>query len=1203
MDFSTLHMANSAACPFSGLPVTSKPEWTDIPVAKNASVTFKLIGNAIVFTSPIGPVSDTSTQNSLKKRKEFLITNGLADKKYVEIRDYSLMKGKPTKKSRIMMSDALLKEATNKHLLGFWAFNTPLHVRMAFTVGKKLFKAPVPVDALKNYKDAVIEAVRILMLNNIIKESEYRGINPESHQNNDTETTYTASQIQEYSQDLLAFLGTINWDKSGITPGEINTTHPFRSVFEAVEIIKSDIDDLFMKQKKNKRKLQESESRYRTILESIDDGYYEVDLKGDFTFFNKSLCDICGYSEKELMGMNYSMVADVENRHKIFKIFNSAFREEKTTQKSFEWEFISKKGEIVYLEASVSLIRDKENAPKGFRGIVRDMHERRLAEKKQQESRIELEVLNTELEKAIERTNLMVAESAMAYLELDQIFKASTEGIWVIHSSFEIMRVNDTFLRIVDQTHENIKDKKCFNVFPNRLCHTPDCPLTRIMAGETAQIECDLDVEFTPGETKPYILSAFPFKDTIDETIGVVIALRDITERIKAEKLHEEKIKAEADTLAKSNFLANVSHEIRTPLNGIIGMTELIENTSLDEHQKNIFNTISNETKSLLTIISDVLDFSKIEAGKFGLEKTVFNLRDLIEDIADSLAIRAHQKGLDFISFIAPELPVNVKGDPGKLRQILMNLAGNALKFTHTGEIAIRIEASETKNGQLTLYCSVRDTGIGIPGESQEKIFECFTQADESTTRKYGGTGLGTAISKQLIELMGGEIGLKSIQGKGSTFWFTIKLCETSEPSESPESIIVPFQTKLRGLIVDNNKANREVITWYMESWGLISTEAGNEEEALSLYIESAETESPYDFILISHPLPETTGFELAEQLKGLYNSKTPPIVVITPVGWAGDGKICMDSPIEGCLTSPVKYEELKSEIKKATNNENNKLTPILQFNPIENKPVKINKNDIRILLVEDYPTNQQVALAHLCDAGYQVDLAENGEEAVSKFRHNAYNIVLMDIQMPVMGGFEATKAIRHIEASISENINRLPVIALTAHAMSGYEQVCIDAEMDDYLSKPLLRKSLLAMVEKWTGAVPQSKNPVAEYAIEPEAVDNNTEGAPMDYDKALEEFVGKKDVLTKVLNVFRQNVSRQIGRLRTAVSENNAELLKQEAHTLKGGAANLTAEKLSDLAHQLEVIGMSENLDTAGPVLDNFEKEFKRLEDYLNSL
>jgi len=1203
LDSANLHKTDNAVCPFTGLTVISKPEWTNIKVSQKASVTFKLIGNAIIYITPIGDVSDIATENSIKKRKEFLITNNLVDKQYVEIRDYSMMKGKPSKKSRIMMSDALLQEATANNLLGFWAFNAPLYVRMAFSVGRKLFRTQVPVDALKNYKDAILEAVRVLLLNNIIKESDYSGINPENHPDDATGNTYTSSQLHDYSQDLLAFLGTINWDKTGTIAGEINSDHPFKSVFDAVEIIKSDSDDLFKKQQQDRHKLQESESRYRTILESIDDSYYEVDLKGNFTFFNQSLCEVCGYSEKELKGMNYREVSDVENKHKIFKLFNSIYREEKLTSKSFEWEFINKSGKTIFLEASVSLIRDKNNTPKGFRGIIRDMSDRRDAEKKQQEAQKELELLNDALEKAIERTNMMVAESAMAYLELDQIFKASSEGIWVIHSSFEILRVNDTFLNIVGKTQEEIKDKKCYKVFPNHLCHTPDCPLTRIMSGYTAHFECDLNVEFLEGTTTPYILSAFPFKDTIDETIGAVIGLRDISERIKAEELQAEKIKAEADNLAKSNFLANVSHEIRTPLNGIIGMTELIENTPLDENQQTIFNTIANEAKSLVQIISDVLDFSKIEAGKFGLEKTIFNLRHLIEDVADNLAIRAHQKGLEFISSVYPELPEKVKGDPGKFRQILMNLAGNALKFTHKGEIELSVAFHSLNDERLTLYCSIRDTGIGIPEESQEKIFECFTQADDSTTRKYGGTGLGTAISKQLIELMDGDIGLKSVPGKGSTFWFTIKFCIVQD---KPALLFKTFQEKLCGLIVDGNKRHSNVLVSYIKSWGLISEEAGNNEKALSLYIESLKNNEPYDFILISHPLPETTGFELAGQIKSLNNGTTPPVIIITPVGWAGDGKVCSDAPVEGCITSPVKYEELLEEIKKVTSLQPEELINILPMDQTGNKPSEINNKNIKILLAEDYPTNQQVALAHLCDAGYQVDLAENGEEAVAKFKEGPYNIVLMDIQMPVMGGFDATKSIRRIEVdALPVTSPRTPVIAMTAHAMSGYRQVCLDADMDDYIAKPLLRKSLLEMVEKWTGVLPETNRIEKEIPeiTSPEPTNARPDTSPMNYDKALEEFVGKKDILTKVLDVFLQNVNKQIVMLHTAISEKDAETLKREAHTIKGGAANLTAQKLSELAYDLELIGKSENLENAGSTLDSFEKEFRRLEDYLNGL
>lgn len=1185
---SSSHIPESPVCPFTGLKINFLPEWSDIPLSDSYTISYGLIGEAIIHLAPAGSVSSAAILKSLEVRKEFLKETGLIDKQYAEIRDYSKINGHPSKNSRILLTESLLKEHNANHLLGIWNYNLPPHIAMLFNVGKTIFKKKKFIHNVKDYGEAIKSAVRM------VEQHTPSILSPQEPLVRTESNLISSSQLQTYTEDLIRFIGQISWDKRGDIPEKTDDSHPFKSLYEAVHIIKTDVDHLFEKQKRNKIKLIDSEKRYRSILESIDDGYYEVDLKGNFTFFNSALCRICGYPEDELLGMSYKKLADTENKERIFKLFNAVYREEKPADKSFEWEFYNKQGEKVYLESSVSLIRDNKNEITGFRGIIRDISERIESERKQRESKEELELLNIQLEKAIERTNLMVAESAMAYLELDQIFKASTEGIWVISSSFDILRVNDTLLNIVGMTQDEISGKKCFDVMPSRLCHTSECPLTRIMEMENgiASLEFEMEFGLNEGSVKPYIFSAFPFKDTIDETIGVVIGLRDISERIKAEKLHAEKIKAESENVAKSNFLANVSHEIRTPLNGIIGMTELLENTKLDQSQLQFFNTIASEAKSLLNIISDVLDFSKIEAGKFGLEQRKFSFSLLFDDIVENLAIRAHQKGLDFLAFSPPEIPEELLGDAGKIRQIFMNLGGNALKFTHTGEIEFTVESEKIDNEKYRLHCAVRDTGIGIPKESHEKIFECFTQADDSTTRKYGGTGLGTAIAKQLVELMNGTITVESSPGEGSIFSFTIDV-EDASVSPPPE----PLPLGVKCLVANRHPGKLNTCNRYLSHMGVDTISVLSGEAVLEYCIDSSE-EKP-DLILAGNDLPDMSGFELADKIRSL---GTPPIpvILITPIGWAGDRKICIDSAIEGCINGPVSYRQLKKEIDQVRNlHLAEELDLQIEIKP-PHSPVAAAEN-ISILLVEDYPTNQQVALTHLTEFGYQVDIAANGRDAVTMFDNNSYQLILMDIQMPIMGGFEATEQIRQIEAGRPAPSERVPIIAMTAHAMEGYRKVCLDAGMDDYITKPLIRKALLGIVEKWTTAplLPEfeagpetiEKDPVAETSL------------PIDYDRALEEFVGKKDILTKVLSVFIENVKNQIPEMRKAIQGNQPEILKAEAHTLKGGAANLTAFRLSEIAYELETIGASGNPQGAGPVLDRFEEEFLRLEAYLTKL
>lgn len=1217
------NLKDISVCTVTGLPITRKPEWTDIQVDEKYTVTFQLIGKSILCTMLNGMGSDTATEKILAERKKILEQTGLIDKQYTEIRDYSRFMGKPTKKTRMLVINMLLKEVDSSNLIGFWIYNAPLLVNMAFNVGIRLFNASVPVLSVKDYKQAVTLAVNQLKKNNIEAGVTIEEVSSKKKEGlpSENEANEQKRQLIKYSDELLKYVTSINWDYPGRVMQKIDTSHPFKPVFEAVEIVKSDIDELFRKQKKNQLKLQESETRYRTIIETINDGYFEVDIKGVLTFVNSAMCKIFGYPENELLGMNYNNFTDKAYSKKVYDLFHSLYKRERTIDNAFDWEFVKKDGHKSFVEASVSLIVDKKDKPIGFRGIIRDISERIEAEEKNRE---ELEQLNEDLERAIGKSNEMCVESAMAYLEIDQIFKASSEGIWVIDRSFEVLRVNDTFVGLVNKASEEIIGQKCYDIFTNKSCHTEYCPLMIIMKGDSIHIETGLEIETSSGGKTPFMLSAHPFKNTVNETTGVVIGLRDITELKKAEKLQAEKIKAEADNTAKNNFLANVSHEIRTPLNGIIGMTELIENTSLDDNQRKIFDTISNEAKSLVGIISNVLDFSKIEAGKYDLEKTPFDIRHFLEDISNSIAYRASQRDLDFISFISPDIPPMVIGDPGKLRQVLMNLAGNSLKFTHEGEISLIVKKIAEDEETISLNFSVIDSGIGIAKENQKKIFECFTQADDSTTRKYGGTGLGTAISKQLVELMGGEIGIDSELGQGSKFWFTLEI-----QKKQNGTTIVHDEVDLDGInimVVDDNRNYLNVQLEYLKAWGCNPSGMDNCGEALTVYQEN----SP-DLILITHPMPEMTGFDFVEQIRMIETDKKVPVIVLTSVGWMGDGKRCRELDVKGYLTRPISPEEIHRTIKLVLNSSVNKslvtkhslaendqalysgladvrqkhdgeLEVSIKKTYVQSQSSVTEKNNTHILLVEDYPTNQQVALSHLNDAGYTVDLAENGQEAVDKYQKKSYDIVLMDIQMPVMGGFEATKNIRGFEKIIVENETnkplKTPIIAMTAHAMDGYRQLCLDAEMDDYITKPLLRKNLLAMVEKWT---PDQKQTVEiEQAPAVEDVTINTDNTPMDYDSALKEFMGKKDILTKVLNVFLDNAKEQIQTLRKAVADKDFELIRTESHKIKGGAANLTANRLSGIAKELEVVGQTENIDKADDLLSDFQTEFGHLEKYL---
>jgi CheY-like chemotaxis protein/HPt (histidine-containing phosphotransfer) domain-containing protein len=592
----------------------------------------------------------------------------------------------------------------------------------------------------------------------------------------------------------------------------------------------------------------------------------------------------------------------------------------------------------------------------------------------------------------------------------------------------------------------------------------------------------------------------------------------------------------------------------------------------------------------------------------------------MIEDVANSNAFRAEQKGLEFISFLSPDVPSRLIGDPGRLRQILVNLSGNALKFTHKGEIYIKAEMAEELEETVKIRFSVKDTGIGIPKDRQAAIFRSFTQADGSTTRQYGGTGLGTTISKQLVELMGGEIGVESDEGKGSTFWFTSIF--TKEKEKEPILLVrKEFDlSNLRVLVVDDNRTNRFILMEYLRSWGCIPVEATCGKEALSVLRDAVSSKEPFGLILTDIQMPRMSGFDLAREIRKIKALKEVPIIALSSAGTRGDGKICRDIGIEGYLTKPIRRDDLHTAIISVLGLSMGKEVETAPKLVTRHTIAEDSRGKIQILLAEDYPTNQQIALRHLHGAGYQADLAEDGQKALEACKRKQYDLILMDIQMPVIDGYEATKAIRDLEKSLvtghsskgkdstndkwqmtndGSTATRVPIIAMTAHALKGAREKCLEAGMDDYIAKPLSRKKLLAMVEKWTKTIADSGLRIADLKSEIENPKSEMQRAPMNFEKAIEEFEGDREFLMEVLNGFLDNVRAQIGTIRQAISDGDAEVVRGEAHSIKGGAANLTADELSRIVFELENIGKSGLLEGGTEVLERLEREFHRLEVY----
>ncbi len=910
--------------------------------------------------------------------------------------------------------------------------------------------------------------------------------------------------------------------------------------------------------------LDKREKRFRALVEEGTDLISIHGADGTFLYMSPSSERILGYSPEELVGRPAFDFVHPEDLAEVLRRYEDrvSLRAESA---SFEFRFRHKDGSWRVLESKgKNLLQDP--AVRGLVVTSRDITSRKQAEEKIRESEEKLRAISTSAQDAI----VMIDPDGNVCFwnpAAERIFGYKPEEI--LGRNFHDLLAPKRFL----DSH-----RKAFAQFRE--------------AGRGAAVGKTLELAAVRkgGQEFPVELSLSAVR--IRGGWHAVGLARDITERKQIEKaLAEAKEAAEQASRAKGQFLANMSHEIRTPLNGVIGMTGLLLDTQLTPEQREYAETINTSAEALLSLINDILDFSKIEAGRMELEVLEFDLRSAVEDTLDMVALKAQQKGLEVHCLLQPTVPTALKGDPGRLRQILLNLLGNAVKFTERGEVFVHVSREEETDDRVTLRFSVTDTGIGIPRDRMDRLFQSFSQVDASTTRKYGGTGLGLAISARLAELMGGKVGVESRLGKGSTFWFTAVF--EKQPSEKREEDIPQSIRGLRVLVVDDNATNRLVLREQLRSWGCLVEESENGVKALEKLDQARKGGRPFRLALLDMQMPEMDGESLCRAIKANPALAATELVLLTSIGKIRSSSELAEMGFAAHLTKPVKKSQLY-----------NCLLSVLAASAQRPDPEKETAQDragaasdlagrrrARILVAEDNAVNQKVALGMLRKLGFSADAVGNGKEAIDALEKIRYDLVFMDVQMPEMNGFEATAVIRDPNSRVLDH--GVPVIAMTAHAMHGDREMCLKAGMNDYVPKPVNAKSLARVLEKYLPADPPGAQEGREEKPPAPAP------VPVEIGQIQETADGDKAFERELIELFVSDNEERLKALESLMASQDAEAVRREAHTIKGASASAGATGMREIAARLEELDPRKELAQALRLLEELKAEFEQVRKF----
>jgi two-component system, sensor histidine kinase and response regulator len=908
--------------------------------------------------------------------------------------------------------------------------------------------------------------------------------------------------------------------------------------------------------KKSEETIKEQLHFLQSLLDAMPNPVFHEDSNGLYRGCNRAFEALAGFKREEIIGKSVYDLAPRELAEVYMERDTELFQHHGT--QVHETRIRSADGTLRHVIQHKATFSNTDGSLGGLVGVILDISDLKRAEE------------------------LASQENA----KLAAMISGMDEGVIFADTNNVIVELNQWFARFVDRNREELIGRNIEEFHWGEALEST----RRIISGFRQELVSEpVAIQRAVGNMEVIFRVQPIYREDCYE--GVLLNVINVTDLVLARRT------AEAADVAKSEFLANMSHEIRTPMNAVIGMTDLALETDLNTEQREYIEVIRNSGYALLTLINDILDFSKIESKRLSLDPIEFNLPQTIGDTLKSLAVKAHQKGLELAYQVNPDIPERLIGDPGRLRQVIVNLVGNALKFTEQGEIVVFVETEGGTEEELFLRFSVSDTGAGIAPEDLDMIFEPFRQVDSTATRKYGGSGLGLSISRHLVELMGGHIHVESRLGKGALFQFSARFTRSTVPAvEGPITLDTQDLRDLRVLIVDDNAVNRRILREMLTTWQMKPTVADSGKAAFEELQRAKETDNPFAIIIMDVLMPEMDGFTVADQmLKSPYLNGTL-IMMLTSAGQRGDAARCRELGIAAYLTKPIMQSELLDAIMNLLalrGEDQNKRALITRYSLREPlaPPTPASIPPLRILLAEDNLVNQRLTVRILEKRGHTVVVAANGHEALENFARDRFDLILMDIQMPVMDGLEATRMIRaHEEHALAHT----PIIAMTAYAMKGDREKCLAAGMNDYLSKPFNTSDLCAMLEKY------SHNPElieSGSARSREMRHHALAGDEFDLPKALEMVGGDKELFKELADMLQRSLPEHLAKIRDAISKNDARTVERSAHSLKGAVGNFVARRAVAAAYRLEKIAREGLLAEASEAFLELQRESKYLE------